>query len=95
MEQKTFIITDELGLHARPATILTQVAGKYDSDILIEFGEKSVNLKSMMGVLSLGVKQNDEITIKADGSDAEEAIKSLNETLVEQKLIDEKEQDED
>lgn len=88
MEQKAFTITDELGLHARPATILTQVAGKYDSDIVIEFGEKSVNLKSMMGVLSLGVKQGDEITIKADGSDAAEAVQSLNDVLIEQKLID-------
>lgn len=90
MEQKTFTITDELGLHARPATILTQEAGKFDSDIVIEFSDKSVNLKSMMGVLSLGVKQGDQITIKADGADAEDAISSLEKTLIDQKLIEEK-----
>lgn len=81
MTEKTFTVTAETGIHARPATILVQNASKFDSDIQLEYKGKKVNLKSIMGVMSLGVGKDAEITIYADGSDEEEALASLEETL--------------
>lgn len=85
--EKAFFITDETGIHARPATLLVQSASKYDSDIQLEFNGKRVNLKSIMGVMSLGVGQNSEVVVIADGKDANEAIKGIEKTLVEEGLI--------
>ncbi len=81
MVEKQFKIIDETGLHARPATKLVQAASKFSSEISLEHKEKKVNLKSIMGVLSLGVAKNAEIKITAEGSDEEEAIQALDELL--------------
>ncbi len=88
MEQQTFTITDETGIHARPATLLVQAASKFDSDIQLEHNEKKVNLKSIMGVMSLGIGQNQDITIIAEGDDEKEAIEVIASTLKEQGLTD-------
>ncbi|MFC3900430.1 phosphocarrier protein HPr [Aliicoccus persicus] len=85
--EKAFFITDETGIHARPATLLVQSASKYDSDIQLEFNGKRVNLKSIMGVMSLGVGQNSEVVVIADGKDAKEAIDGIEKTLAEEGLI--------
>ena len=61
MEKRDFNITAETGIHARPATILVQTASKFASDITLTYNGKSVNLKSIMGVMSLGVGQNAEV----------------------------------
>jgi len=84
--EKKFKIIDETGLHARPATVLVNTASKFGADISLTYGDKKVNLKSIMGVMSLGVQQGAEITITADGDDAEAAIAALTETIVSQKL---------
>ncbi|WP_100408210.1 phosphocarrier protein HPr [Bacillus solitudinis] len=81
MAEKTFKITAETGIHARPATQLVNKAGQYSSDITLEFKGKSVNLKSIMGVMSLGVGQGAEVTVKAEGSDASEALKGIEEII--------------
>jgi len=84
--EKKFMIIDEMGLHARPATVLVNTAGKFASDITLEYNGKSVNLKSIMGVMSLGVPHNAEILISANGDDAAEALAALETTLAEQNL---------
>ena len=84
--EKKFTIIDEVGLHARPATILVDTAGKFAADITLEYNGRSVNLKSIMGVMSLGVPHNSEIVISAEGEDAGEALTALEKTLVEQNL---------
>lgn len=81
MESKSFLIIDETGIHARPATILVQTATKFESDIELEYNSKKVNLKSIMGVMSLGVGKGAEVTIYADGKDEAEAIEAISETL--------------
>jgi phosphocarrier protein HPr len=81
MAEKQFKVIAETGIHARPATLLVQTASKFDSDINLEYKGKKVNLKSIMGVMSLGVGQGAEIKIMAEGSDQEEALRSLEETL--------------
>ncbi|WP_246942516.1 phosphocarrier protein HPr [Bacillus pinisoli] len=86
MAQKVFTITSDSGLHARPATVLVQAAGKFDSDINLEYKGRSVNLKSIMGVMSLGIPSGSQITITAEGSDADAAIEALSETIIKEGL---------
>lgn len=82
--EKKVEITNETGLHARPASKFVQKAGTFKSDITIIYGKKEVNAKSIMGVLSLGVSQGNEITIKCEGEDAETAVEELVNFLHEQ-----------
>ncbi len=86
MAEKTFKITSESGIHARPATVLVQAASKYNSDIQLEYNGKSVNLKSIMGVMSLGIGQGAEVKIVAEGSDEAEAITNLTEIMANEGL---------
>lgn len=86
MAEKQFKVIDETGIHARPATLLVQTAGKFNSDINLEFKGKSVNLKSIMGVMSLGIPVGADIKITAEGSDADEALKALEETMAKEGL---------
>lgn len=88
MEKKEFHIIAETGIHARPATMLVQVASKFSSDINIEFSGKSVNLKSIMGVMSLGVGQGADVTITADGDDAADAIVAISDTMTKEGLAE-------
>ncbi|WP_251545284.1 phosphocarrier protein HPr [Limosilactobacillus caecicola] len=88
MEKRDFTVTAETGIHARPATILVQTASKFTSDITLTYNGKSVNLKSIMGVMSLGVGQNAEVTISAEGDDEKEAIAAIEETMKKEGLAD-------
>lgn len=81
MEQKHFHVTAETGIHARPATLLVQTASRFGSDITLTYNDKSVNLKSIMGVMSLGVGQGADIEITTDGDDEVEAMQAITETL--------------
>lgn len=69
MVKKSFLITAETGIHARPATLLVNKASQYTADLTLIFNDRSVNLKSIMGVMSLGIGKGAEVTITADGSD--------------------------
>ena len=82
------IITNQVGLHARPARLLVQTAAKFRSQIRLRQGEKTANAKSILGVLTLGAVLGDTITLHAEGEDAEEALKVLTD-LVNQKFYEE------
>lgn len=88
MEKSDFTVTAETGIHARPATILVQTASKFTSDITLTYNGKSVNLKSIMGVMSLGVGQNAEVTISAEGDDEKDAIAAIEDTMKKEGLAD-------
>ena len=88
MEKREFHIVAETGIHARPATLLVQAASKFNSDINLEYNGKSVNLKSIMGVMSLGVGQGADATITADGDDAKEAIEAIADTMKKEGLAE-------
>lgn len=88
MEKKDFHIIAETGIHARPATLLVQTASKFNSDITLDYKGKSVNLKSIMGVMSLGVGQGADVTITAEGADEVEAISGIVETLQKEGLAE-------
>ncbi|QWQ39481.1 phosphocarrier protein HPr [Gemella sp. zg-570] len=87
MLQREYKIVDETGIHARPATLLVQAASKFESNIELEFKGRRVNLKSIMGVMSLGVAKDAVVTIYADGSDEEVALNTIEETLKKEGLI--------
>ena len=88
MEKREFHIVAETGIHARPATLLVQAASKFNSDINLEYNGKSVNLKSIMGVMSLGVGQGADVTITADGDVAKEAIEAIADTMKKEGLAE-------
>ena len=68
-----------IGLHARPATFFIQKANSYKSSIWVEKDDRRVNAKSLLGVLSLNITQNTQITLIADGEDEIEALNGLEE----------------
>jgi phosphocarrier protein HPr len=87
MAEKTLTIIDEAGIHARPATILVNTANKFSSEVSLEYKGKVVNLKSIMGVMSLGVSQGSIVKISATGTDEDAVIEAFIETMKENKLI--------
>lgn len=84
--EKTVRITSETGVHARPATALVNKAGHYSSDVKLVYKDKSVNLKSIMGVMSLGIPKDAELTIIAEGSDEVEALDAIIEVFKQEGL---------
>ncbi|MFC7393034.1 phosphocarrier protein HPr [Scopulibacillus cellulosilyticus] len=81
MAEKTFTVTNDSGIHARPATTLVNQAGQFGSDITIEYNGKQANLKSIMGVMAMGIQKGAEIKITAEGPDADEALKAIEEVF--------------
>ena len=68
-------------LSASPVALLVQKASKYDSIIYIEAGERKVNAKSIMGMMSIAIDEGDELMIKCDGSDESDAIDTVEKFL--------------
>lgn len=89
MVEKTFTITDPAGMHARPASALVGSLSKFQSDITMEFKDKKVNLKSILGVMSLGVPSGSTVQIAADGADEAEAMATIERVLNEQGISNE------
>lgn len=77
MYTEKITLKSELGLHAKPASLLVKEASKYHSDIRIIKDEQEYNAKSIMGLLSLGIAKGEKIVLKAEGEDEEEAVKGL------------------
>ncbi|MCM1568844.1 MAG: HPr family phosphocarrier protein [Roseburia sp.] len=81
MTNKNVQIKLENGLEARPVALLVQEASKYDSIIYIQSGDKRVNAKSIMGMMSLGLDNGEELTVTADGTDEQAAVEGLERFL--------------
>jgi phosphocarrier protein len=78
MKQFTYTIKDALGIHARPAGLLSKKAKSYaDTAVTISANGKTVNLGQLMKLMALGVKQGTEVTITCDGANEEEAAAGL------------------
>ena len=88
MKKRDFHIIAETGIHARPATLLVQAASKFGSDVNLEYNGKSVNLKSIMGVMSLGVGKNADVTITAEGDDEKDALDAIADTMKKEGLAE-------
>lgn len=81
MQQLDLVIYNETGLHARPAKALVKLAKSFDSDIKIQHGEKKVNAKSMISVLTLGVKKSGRIFVEIDGDDEVAASEAIEQAV--------------
>ncbi|AWI11318.1 MULTISPECIES: phosphocarrier protein HPr [Bacillaceae] len=88
MAEKTYKIIEETGIHARPATLIVREAGKFNSNIELEYNGKTVNLKSIMGIMSLGIGKNAVIKIKANGTDENEAMNAIDELMKKEGLAE-------
>ncbi len=87
MKQITVLVVDPVGLHARPATVAVSAASRFKCDVKVAFKGRSVNMKSIMGVMSLGIPTQSEVTISCDGDDEVDAIKTIEDVLRTQKVI--------
>ncbi len=87
MYSKEVTVTNSVGLHARPATFFIQKSNEFKSSIWVEKGDRRINAKSLLGILSLGIIKGTEIRITADGVDEEAAVSSLI-NLIENELTD-------
>ena len=81
MKEFIYTITDENGIHARPAGLLVKKASEFESEITIRLGEKTADAKKIFSVMSLGAKNSDTVSVSVSGSDEEKAAKELYEFL--------------
>lgn len=77
MQKFSYVIKDEIGIHARPAGILVKEAKKYESKIQIVKGEKSAAATKLMAVMSLGVKCGDTVEVEVEGADEAVACEEI------------------
>ncbi len=82
MVERTLTVMHEAGLHARPASLLVTLAQKFKCKIGIRKDGKEADAKSILSVMSLGVKKGNAITLWADGEDEEEAINVISSLIV-------------
>lgn len=77
MISKETTVINATGLHARPASMFAQAAGKFKSTITVFKGDKKANAKSMLNILALSLSKGTNITISAEGEDEEQAVDTL------------------
>lgn len=83
MKEFQYIIKDKEGIHARPAGQFVKEAASFPCSVMIAKDDKEVDAKRIFGVMGLGVKCGEEITVKTDGEQEEEAIQALSKFLEE------------
>lgn len=79
MKEKKLTVVNKLGLHARPASMLVQLAMKFQSTIKVEKDEFIVDAKSIMGIMMLAAAKGTELLFKIEGPDEEEALNKIEE----------------
>ncbi len=84
--EKSFKVIAENGIHARPATNLVTLANRFKSDIWLIANQKAVDMKSIMGVMSLGIYRHAEFTIRIQGEDEVLAMDAITELLMKDNL---------
>lgn len=77
MKTFEYKITDEIGIHARPAGLLVKEAKKYASKIMLSKGEKTTDAERLMSVMALGVKCGDEVKVEISGDDEDAAYEAI------------------
>ena len=83
MKEFKYVITDEVGIHARPAGLLVKEANQYASTITIIKGDKSSKATSLMKLMGMGIIKGDEITVQVEGDDEEAAAAAIEKFLAE------------
>ncbi|MNC14945.1 HPr-like protein Crh [compost metagenome] len=87
--KENVVVNLEIGLHSRPAALFVQEASKYTSDINVIKGTTTIDAKSVLGVMSLSVKNGEEIVIEANGVDADIAVNKLKDLVSKTNIIKE------
>ena len=77
MVEKILTVRNRAGIHARPASLIAQTANKFSSEILLENNDTTVNAKSIMGVITMAAGYNTNLVLKADDSDAADAVAAI------------------
>ncbi|MBQ3836386.1 MAG: HPr family phosphocarrier protein [Treponema sp.] len=77
MVEKILTVKNRAGIHARPASLIAQLANKYESEISLEKDSIVVNAKSIMGVITMAAGYNTTITLKVEGSDEQDAANAI------------------
>ena len=77
MKSFEYVITDPVGIHARPAGILVKEIKKYASTVTVAKGEKSVNALKLMALRGMGIKQGDTVKVTVDGADEDTAFAAI------------------
>jgi phosphocarrier protein HPr len=85
---KHFLVTNKLGIHARPAAMFVKTANRFSCDIFVEKDGERVNGKSIMGLMMLAAGPGSKVTVHAEGHDAAAALAEL-ETLITRKFDEE------
>ena len=85
MVKDSVVIQLASGLETRPIAMLVQVASQYESTIHLESGNRNVNAKSIMGMMTLGLDNGEQVTITADGADEIQALQSVKDYLTKDK----------
>jgi len=85
MSAKAFTITNKLGLHARAAAMLVQIANKFKAKIILERDGRQVNGKSILGILTLACPKGSSLVVRAEGADEDKALEEIG-RLIENKF---------
>lgn len=80
--EKTLTIINKLGLHARAATQLVQLANQFDAQITLHKGDKQADASSVLGLMMLESHQGEQVTITSEGNDASEAMDAIEALIV-------------
>ena len=83
MKEITFTVTDPLGIHARPAGILVKEAKKFSSKITVFKGDKSCDMRKLLQLMGLAVKQGDTINVQVEGDDEDACAAAIKAFLKE------------
>ena len=83
MKDLQYTVKNSLGIHARPAGILVKEAKKFGSSITVFKGDKSCDMRKLLALMGLAVKQNDEITVRIEGDDEEACAAAIEKFLKE------------
>lgn len=79
--EKTLILMNKVGLHARPASLFVQTAARFQSAIVVTHGPRQADAKRILQVLQLGAGYGAELRVRAEGEDAEDALAALSELV--------------
>ncbi|MCI8291909.1 MAG: HPr family phosphocarrier protein [Hespellia sp.] len=79
MKEMNYVVNDPEGIHARPAGLLVKKAAGFKSKVSLTKGGKTVDAKRILGVMGLGVKQGEEVTVSVEGEDEDVAMTALEE----------------
>ena len=78
---KTVTVVNKLGIHARPSAVFAKTANKFKSDVFVEKDGETINAKSIMGLMMLAAGPGSKLLIIANGPDAAEAVKAIEELI--------------